>query len=122
MVMTAGAPTGDVKGLENLWFGSRSVEGIIYFLGEIVRNRVEPLVFEYPSGGRQIALFRAVEGASVVGERTSVDIGGHTYSISVDPSGLDYSSRVVQLLSELIALNSSAKDLPTPNVITVITP
>jgi hypothetical protein len=111
-----------VKGLENLSFGSRSVEGIIYFLGEIVRNRVEPLVFEYPRGGRQIALFRAAEGASVVGERISVDIGGHTYSISVDPSGLDYSSRVVQLLSELIALNSSAKDLPTPNVIPVITP
>jgi hypothetical protein len=29
---------------------------------------------------------------------------------------------VIQLLAELIALHNSAKDLPAPNVITVISP
>ena len=48
---------------------------------------------------------------------------GQAYSIRTDPSGeLDASSRVVQILTDLWALQSSAKDLPAPNLITVATP
>jgi hypothetical protein len=112
----------NVKGLENLSFEPRSVEGIFYFLGDIVRSNITPMVFDNPRGGGQVVLFKASESRSLGGESISVNVSGHVFSISVDPAGHDYSSRVVQLLSELIALNSSAKDLPTPNVISVITP
>jgi hypothetical protein len=38
----------------------------------------------------------------------------------VDPSGEDASTQVVQLLSDLLAIQSNAKDLPAPNVIAVV--
>ena len=37
----------------------------------------------------------------------------------VDPSGKDRSSQVMELLTELLAQNNSAKDLPAPSVIPI---
>jgi hypothetical protein len=43
--------------------------------------------------------------------------------MAIDPAGnSDTSSRILQLLTDLLALQSSAKSLPAPNVIAVTSP
>jgi hypothetical protein len=110
-----------VKGLENLTFQPRSVEGIIYFLGDTVRLNMPPAVFNEPTGGGMTTLF-AVAQSMPQGSNILARVNTGTFYVKVDASGQDKSSRVIQLLAELIALNNSAKDLPAPNVITVISP
>jgi hypothetical protein len=42
--------------------------------------------------------------------------------VAVDPSGAkNTSSRIMQLVSDLLALQSSAKNLPAPNLIAITT-
>ena len=48
-------------------------------------------------------------------------VGSETRYVLVDQSGADRSGRVIQVLTELIALNNSARDLPAPSVVPVIT-
>jgi hypothetical protein len=107
--------------LKDLEFSTRSVAGVISFLGEIVRLKKPPRVFETPQGGKLVTLFEVSE-ESPWGPSMSATVDSNTYFITVDQSGADMSSRVIELLAELLALNNSAKDLPAPNVITVISP
>ena len=45
----------------------------------------------------------------------------HTYYVAGDPNGKDdYSSQVMQIVTDLLALQSSAKNIPSPGVLTVI--
>jgi hypothetical protein len=102
------------------------VEEIIMFLGEIVREQAPPRpqlrVLETPGSlvGARV-LFSASEEPPP-GPSISATVDGHTFYVEVDATGKNMSSRVIQLLAELIALHNSAKDLPAPNVITVISP
>jgi hypothetical protein len=41
--------------------------------------------------------------------------------VPVDLAGCDRSAQVLEIVAQLLALNSSAKDLPTPNIIPLIT-
>jgi hypothetical protein len=49
----------------------------------------------------------------------SVTYDHNVYSVRPDPTGCDHSSEVLELVLELMALSSSARDLPSPNLITV---
>ena len=107
----------------------RSVEGVIYYLGEIARldlglldgNRVYPPTIrgEHYCGGKNI-LFH-LETGSGQDQSISTSYGGSEYHVNVDPRGCDRSAQVMELVMELLALNNSAKDLPAPSVIPVIT-
>jgi hypothetical protein len=78
-------------------------------------------VTKAPNVAEKMVVFEATE-ETPSGPSISATVDGHTYYVSVDITGKNMSSRVLELLAELIALNSSAKDLPAPNVITVISP
>jgi len=47
---------------------------------------------------------------------------GKNDCISLDPSGADRSGQVMEIVSQLFALNNSAKDLPSSNLISVLSP
>jgi hypothetical protein len=49
----------------------------------------------------------------------SANFHGTYYTVAADPSGSDASSQVLAILTDLLALQSSAKSLPAPNVIAV---
>ena len=107
--------------LSDLTFETRSVVGIINFLGEIVRSGQPLKVGKDPQSVPSITLFEARQQDSG-GPSMSATVDGQTYYVKVGTAGDDYSSRVIELLAELTSLHSSAKDLPAPNVITVISP
>jgi hypothetical protein len=113
-----GAPQGAPKAAE-VTFSTRSVQEIILLLGDSLRGSVSLPVFETPQGGPEITVFRAREQPPG-GPSISTTVDGRTYYVSVDATGNDMSSRVIQLIADLIALHSSAKDLPAPNVISVV--
>ena len=113
----------------SLSFRVRSVEGVIYYLGEWARYElgleepVAPPTMSYTNQqgeAREDILFQISRGA---GRGPSIDTAyqGSDYHINVDPKGHDRSSQVMELVTELLALNNSAKDLPAPSVLPVIT-
>ena len=104
-------------------FSLRSTEAVIYFLGELMRHdlglvppRFTPTIV---SESGPSVLFHIAPGS---GDGTAIDasFGGHDYHIAVDPTGRDRSSQVMDLLTELLAQNNSAKDLPAPSVIPIL--
>jgi hypothetical protein len=107
----------------------RSLEGIFQFLGDIARVQLKaqsanpgepaPLWIDVDAK-RSTYPFRVVMGRPSNAAFT-VERGVQAYSIVTDPTGDDdKSTRVVQLLTDLLALQSSAKDLPTPNAISIL--
>lgn len=112
----------------NFTLTTRSVEGVIQYLGEMVRTelgigdrRASTLAVPVEPD-REFHLFRVTRGIPAR-PGAWVTYAGHVYGIEVDPSGQrDSSSRVIQLLTDLLALQSSAKNLPAPNIISVIAP
>jgi hypothetical protein len=113
----------------SLSFTVRSVEGVIYYLGEWARSELgleEPatrpiMTYTNQQGeAREDILFQIGRGA---GRGPSIDTAyqGSDYHVDVDPSGHDRTSEVMELVTELLALNNSAKDLPAPSVLPVIT-
>lgn len=107
---------------------TRSVEGIFQFLGEIARQQLkmdgtsrDGLGVVDPTG-RGLFPFRVVEGVPSNAALTILS-DGKRYSVITDPSGsADQSTRVMQILTVLLAIQSSAKDLPAPSVISILTP
>jgi hypothetical protein len=63
-------------------------------------------------------LFR-VEQRMPVNEEISANFHGATHTVAADPSGANASSQVLAILTDLLALESSAKTLPPPNVIAI---
>lgn len=117
---------------EVLRFVPRTTEGVIDYLGQIARlelglvdgdsksnSEAGPLVWV---GNRKARLFTISRG-KILTRAISVSRGlGEEYSVPIDPYRNDLSGTVLRILSELITLNSSAKDLPLPSVIPVIVP
>ena len=107
---------------------TRSVEGTFNYLGAMVRLQLglsgaPPLPLSIPDvDGPRFDLFRLDTGfAADAG--VSIKYRGKRYGLVVDPSGQrDGSGRVLQLLTTLIALQSSSKAQPAPNLITVLGP
>jgi hypothetical protein len=100
----------------------RSVEGIIYYLGEIVRRQLNLEgrdLFE-PTVKNDNILFK-VTRTPAAGASISTTYEGVDYYVSVDPLGHDRSVQVMEFVTQLFALSNSAKDLPAPSFISVIT-
>jgi hypothetical protein len=128
----------EIQVITNIKFRPRSVEGIFLFLGELTRTQLGldsgvPTPLEdrngRPDKQRNLKPYSPLRGPeylfsvesrppSSYGE-ISATLAGVPYTISIDPSGTDASSQVVQILTDLLALQSSAKNLPAPNVIAV---
>jgi hypothetical protein len=104
-------------------FETNSVEGIFTLLGEMVRVELglgsEPPQILADPNGKPTFLFKVEQRLPSDGE-ISATIHGLPYVVSIDPSGEDASSQVIQLLSDLLAIQSNAKDFPAPNVIAVV--
>jgi hypothetical protein len=107
---------------------TRSLEEIFYFLGEMVRielglegGAADSLAVKLEDGS-DFFLFRVEARPPRTGEPW-ITFNGKIYSVRVDPSGqTDASSRVLQVLTDLLALQSSAKSLPAPNLIAITAP
>jgi hypothetical protein len=103
---------------------TRSVEQLIYYLGEIVRGELGLTGAAHPcptvaAGGGPVCLFQVKTGPAPA-NAIAASYDGANYTILADPSGSDRSSQVLALVSQLLSLNNSAKDLPAPSVISVI--
>ena len=100
----------------------RSVEGIIYYLGEIVRRQLglEGRDLFEPTVKNDQILFK-VTRTPAPGPSISTTYEGADYHVSVDPVGHDRSVQVMEFVTQLFALSNSAKDLPAPSFISVIT-
>jgi hypothetical protein len=119
---TSAAAQGPAAPANVFSFSTRSTEAIIYFLGELARHDlglVEPRFTPTVLGnlGPNV-LFHISAGR---GGKNAIDVGydGRTYHIDVDPTGHDRSSQVMELVTEFLAQNNSAKDLPAPSVIPI---
>jgi hypothetical protein len=128
--------SGQQEVTSNLKFTMRSVEGVFLYLGEMARTELaldgnNQGDLDDPNGGpvRSFAtndprsgprslfkVWRNLNGASLI----SAEFMGEVYSVLTDPTGADASSQVIQILTDLLALKSSAKSLPAPNVISVV--
>jgi hypothetical protein len=107
----------------------RSVQQIFFFLGNLVRielglNDDAPVDLRNPDYFTHKAvplyplyLFRVEERPPMNGE-ISANFHGATYTVTSDPTGADASSQVLGILIDLIALQSSAKSLPSPSATT----
>ena len=107
----------------------RSVEGIIYYLGEIVRRELRldglampftPTVRTGPKYDRDDTLFEVSRGALTGRPSISVSYDGTDYHVAVDPAGKGRSAQVMELIAQLLAQHNSAKDLPAPSILPVI--
>jgi hypothetical protein len=128
-----GSATGSQYAAEGVIITTRSLEGIFQYLGAIVRTELgiangRPTSLAIPQNNEQaekgegFRLFRLRRRAPSLAEPW-VLYDGIVYTIDVDPSGqADASSRVLQFVSDLLALQSSAKALPAPNLIAITTP
>lgn len=65
---------------------------------------------------------RSPSGAKTDYIHVSAHYGSQDYFVVMDPSGSDRSGQVLSIVSQLLALNRSAKDFPTPSVIPLLTP
>jgi hypothetical protein len=120
---------------------TRSIEGVLYYLGEVVRRvahpetgqtstpveiRVGPPQNPFPSkacpfegidGYRCTPLFVLDDGSDPNG--ISVAYDGKTYSIASD-NGKSWTLPVFDVVKQLQALNTSAKQLPASNLISIL--
>lgn len=116
---------------------SRSTEGVIYYLGEIARCNLQlddqsactttPKVHTEYRVGDDDDLFKLspspVDRSSPSESKSGaieVDWTGARYRIDMDPKAKDRSGQVLRVLTQLVALNRSAKDYPTPAVVPII--
>jgi hypothetical protein len=117
----------------------RSTEGLIYYLGEIARCDLEldkssgsncsvkPTVrVPYRENGVEDTLFKVHKGRQIPADSTEaheilVDWYGKGYGVVIDPSARDRTGQVLRVMTQLLALNRSAKDFPAPTVVPLIT-
>jgi hypothetical protein len=117
----------------------RSTMGVIYRLGEIARLSLGISTESCSSVADledchipQLHRYRRKDGGAVdvaspffqmtfdsIDPSMTVKYEGRTYGIKADPHGYDHSSEILELTEELLALSSSARDLPSPAVITI---
>jgi hypothetical protein len=107
----------------------RSVEGVVRFLGAVTRIELgldgavttSPTVYFDQRGLQSATLFQVTQGP-VSGAAVNIVRGAATYSVALDKYPNNLSGKVLSFLLEAVNLNNSAKDQPTPNVISVIAP
>jgi len=108
----------------------RSVQGIIYYLGEVVRT------YENSEGKAEVAtsisreagcpnnempLFRlAKAGGTTSAAQMAVDYRGETYEIPAENCAAGRTTQVMSLITQLLALKKKGEALPSPRSIPVI--
>lgn len=145
--------------VDSLDFFPRSTEGVIYYLGEVVRRQLYPdqlkdepvpprvVMIKYGwlpgqiplTGGtcpnqpvqhdsqRCEPLFKISDG-TVSGSSVAVDYNGQHFALPEDndrhtrETTVGRTYQVLDVVTQLLALHKSAKDLPVTSVFTVITP
>lgn len=112
----------DDKYRQSFTLKTRSLEGVFQFLGDIVRhqNAIGSNTKPNAMAVGNSYIFR-VQTARPAVPAFDVVMHSHTYYVAGDPNGkADYSSQVMQIVTDLLALQSSAKNIPSPGVLTVI--
>jgi hypothetical protein len=142
---------------------TRSVEGILYYLGEVTRQKLTPefgdsritqvkTALRYGSlppadcdsadnGGayqKKVDLVKLADGNqadsrayycenlfvletdSNAGSFYSVNYDGISYSIPTDPNRAGRTLQVLELVKQLLALSTSAKQLPSTTVVSIV--
>jgi hypothetical protein len=73
---------------------------------------------------REDRLFEVHDRAkdSDVRDETSITVkfAGRDCAVSIDPTGQNRSGQVLRVLTQIVALNRSAKDFPAPAVVPII--
>jgi hypothetical protein len=129
-------------------FTMRSTEGVMHHLGEVVRRRligefggrrtiqikVGIPYLPYPEapcagsgerpgfGYRCENLFVVESGTGRGSSPLSVAYDGREFWIPADPAEAGWSLRVLDLVKQLLALHTQAKELPAPNVLSIVSP
>jgi hypothetical protein len=98
------------------------VVDIFYYLGQVVDCELYHCTdAEFPpkvgSGSRRESLFSVLPGPGGL-DAITVSFQGSAYHVPINEGSR--SGEVLQIMSELLSLYSSAKSLPAPNVISVI--
>ena len=131
---------------------TRGTEGILYFLGEVVRRSLypgsnpnaEPISWRYQvqiekSFYRHYSevpcaileeneffscqnLFVVEQGVDLGAAALSVDYNGQHFVVPNDPQKSGKTLHVLSIVKQLLAVNTSAKSLPQTNVISIISP
>jgi hypothetical protein len=113
---------------DTIVFHIRSPQGILFYLGEIVRlyeddRKIEPIVEKGRSKSRFI-LFFAQRRASRAASQLTVRYLGQAYSIPArGPGPVNHrtvSMQVLSLLTQLTALHRESDELPTTRAVTVV--
>lgn len=107
---------------------TRSVESIMYYLGEWTRAELHldpeaaasPPIVQTDRGAD--ILFQVGPDCPPGGNTVSMTYNGKNDCMLLDPSGADRSGQVMEIVSQLFALNNSAKDLPASSLISVLSP
>jgi hypothetical protein len=99
----------------------RSVEGIFQFLGTMARRQtnLDNAGAKTLTVGDNSFAFLAQAGSSN-GAGVEVWLHDKQFFVARDAAGKNQSTQVLQLLTDLLALQSSAKNIPSPGLITVI--
>jgi hypothetical protein len=124
-------------------FNTRSIEGILYYLGEVVRRSAHPeggqssspvqvrvgppqnpfprkaCPFEGVINGYRCTNLFVVEEGGLDTNGISVEYAGARYTISSDTAGA-WTMPVFDVVKQLQAVNTSAKQLPASNLISVL--
>lgn len=100
-----------------LEISTRSVDGIVYFIGEYLRRTEEEKWPRIDIGQNHAALFTLGSGDSV-NPVLSANLLGRTYNIPAEDRG-GRSMQVISLVQQLLNLNKSSDDLPRAQLIQV---
>jgi hypothetical protein len=119
-------------------FKPRSTEGIIYYLGEIVRCELQldvdqkkpkseceaPTVSaDYrPEPDQLFAITDKDKALAPTEQRLALEWENREFYVNIDAKAKDRSGEVLRIVSQLVALHKSAKDFPTPTVLPVLSP
>ncbi len=125
--VTSGTAAADRK--YEIVISTRSVESIMYYLGEWARAELHIDPGLPAMAPPRVATGRGTDALFVVAQSCRQDLpnivaayDGSPYCIAVDPSGQDRSAQVMEIVSQLFALNNSAKNLPASSLISVLSP
>jgi len=101
---------------------TRSAEGIIYYLGELMRRSVET---PYPPmitlGPKEMPLFVGRKGSPKPGAaEVSVAYDGEVYFIPTDPAEAGASMRCMVLAAQVFGLHRSSEEIPKTPAATIV--
>src|SRR5262249_4739780 len=113
-----------------LELSTRSTEGVIYFLGEIIRRQIDQgkgtVKFTYTNHRscerKPIFVLERYDVKEATSGRSPLEVKyeGNIYKVPKDQKRAGMTSEVLSVVMQLIALHKSAKSLPTSSVFTLV--